>query len=392
MVRATAPPAQAPSCSAVGATRASIEQPAAGTGRPVTRAPAAYDRARLRIRRSRRPRRQEGIRLPVAAVQPHLGNTGAHAGMDVAPGPGGGAGPTEASMGGRISGWSLLGAAIGVPGRARRGALPGARPRSRALAVARPAGRARALVGALVPRRRPSRRRRRRSSSRRACCCPGDGGHSPLEGLSMAPDFGRQRARGRSRCARHAPVRRRARAGGARHRARLRHRRRRGAVLPAGERATKVLASAGGFAAISALFGGPLVAGMLLVEGGIGMGAMLLPVLLPGLRRGRRRLPRLRRLRELGRPRGAWPRRVGPAALRRCAPARPARRRRRRRARRAHRARGPARRGEGGQARRPPRAACVCCSAAGSPSGFSPNSEAGSAPTRWTSSSPGRPR
>jgi H+/Cl- antiporter ClcA len=44
-----------------------------------------------------------------------------------------------------------------------------------------------------------------------------------------------------------------------------------------------VLASAGGFAAISALFGGPLVAGMLLIEGGIGMGAMLLPVLLPGL-------------------------------------------------------------------------------------------------------------
>jgi H+/Cl- antiporter ClcA len=43
-----------------------------------------------------------------------------------------------------------------------------------------------------------------------------------------------------------------------------------------------VLASAGGYAAISALFGGPLVAGMLLVEGGIGMGAMLLPVLLPG--------------------------------------------------------------------------------------------------------------
>src|SRR6185436_11934913 len=52
---------------------------------------------------------------------------------------------------------------------------------------------------------------------------------------------------------------------------------------PAGERETRVLASAGGFAAISALFGGPLVAGMLLVEGGIGMGAMLLPVLLPGL-------------------------------------------------------------------------------------------------------------
>jgi chloride channel protein, CIC family len=49
------------------------------------------------------------------------------------------------------------------------------------------------------------------------------------------------------------------------------------------ERATNVLGSAGSFSAISALFGGPLVAGMLLVEGGLQKGARLLPVLLPGL-------------------------------------------------------------------------------------------------------------
>src|SRR6187401_2260637 len=111
---------------------------------------------------------------------------------------------------------------------------------------------------------------------------PGDGGHSPIEGLSMAPTS-----------VANAPGVALAALGTLPF----------GAVLgpeapvialgsvvgvvaarfsPAGERATKVLASAGGFAAISALFGGPLVAGMLLVEGGIGMGAILLPVLLPG--------------------------------------------------------------------------------------------------------------
>src|SRR4051794_20879957 len=45
----------------------------------------------------------------------------------------------------------------------------------------------------------------------------------------------------------------------------------------------QVLATAGSFSAVSALFGGPLVAGMLLVEAGIGMGAKLIPSLLPGL-------------------------------------------------------------------------------------------------------------
>jgi H+/Cl- antiporter ClcA len=50
-----------------------------------------------------------------------------------------------------------------------------------------------------------------------------------------------------------------------------------------GTRATGVLAMAGSFSAISALFGGPLVAGMLLVEGGLAAGSRLLRILLPGL-------------------------------------------------------------------------------------------------------------
>ena len=44
-----------------------------------------------------------------------------------------------------------------------------------------------------------------------------------------------------------------------------------------------VLATAGSFAAIAALFGGPIVAGVLLVEAGVAMGASLIPMLLPGL-------------------------------------------------------------------------------------------------------------
>jgi H+/Cl- antiporter ClcA len=47
-------------------------------------------------------------------------------------------------------------------------------------------------------------------------------------------------------------------------------------------RETAVISSAGSFSAISALFGGPIVAGMLLVEGGLTMGTMLLPALVPG--------------------------------------------------------------------------------------------------------------
>jgi H+/Cl- antiporter ClcA len=50
-----------------------------------------------------------------------------------------------------------------------------------------------------------------------------------------------------------------------------------------GSREGRVLATAGSFSAISALFGGPLVAGMLLLEGSVGLGAAAIPALLPGL-------------------------------------------------------------------------------------------------------------
>jgi H+/Cl- antiporter ClcA len=49
-----------------------------------------------------------------------------------------------------------------------------------------------------------------------------------------------------------------------------------------GKRERAVLGSAGSFAAISALFGGPIVGGMMMVEGGVSLGGALLPMLLPG--------------------------------------------------------------------------------------------------------------
>ena len=54
-------------------------------------------------------------------------------------------------------------------------------------------------------------------------------------------------------------------------------------IVTVDEKQHGVLAMAGSFSAISALFGGPLVAGILLIEAGVGMGALLIPVLLPGL-------------------------------------------------------------------------------------------------------------
>ncbi len=51
----------------------------------------------------------------------------------------------------------------------------------------------------------------------------------------------------------------------------------------AGPRDSKVLSTAGSFSAISSLFGGPLVAGMLLLEAGVGLGTALIPFLVPGL-------------------------------------------------------------------------------------------------------------
>jgi len=113
---------------------------------------------------------------------------------------------------------------------------------------------------------------------------PGDGGHSPLGGLSTKPTPPR-----------HVPGVALAALGTLGFGAVL------GPEAPvvalgsavgvavsrlyrgAGEQGTAILSNAGSFSAISALFGGPVVAGMLLVEGGLGVGAALLPALLPGL-------------------------------------------------------------------------------------------------------------
>ena len=49
-----------------------------------------------------------------------------------------------------------------------------------------------------------------------------------------------------------------------------------------GPRESAVLGTAGAFSAISALFGGPVVGGVLMMEGAIGFGASTIPILLPG--------------------------------------------------------------------------------------------------------------
>ena len=50
----------------------------------------------------------------------------------------------------------------------------------------------------------------------------------------------------------------------------------------AGEQETRILALAGSFSAVSALFGGPIVGGLLMIESGLDRGAALLPALIPG--------------------------------------------------------------------------------------------------------------
>jgi H+/Cl- antiporter ClcA len=112
---------------------------------------------------------------------------------------------------------------------------------------------------------------------------PGDGGHDPLDGLSMAPVLWQ-----------HAPSVVLAALGTLVFGAIL------GPEAPLialgsmvgslvtvfvrlGPRETQVISTAGSFSAISALFGGPLVAGILMIEAGVGMGALLIPALLPGL-------------------------------------------------------------------------------------------------------------
>ena len=112
---------------------------------------------------------------------------------------------------------------------------------------------------------------------------PGDGGHPPLEGLSTAPAP-----------LSHAPGIVVAALGTLAFGAVLGPE---APVLALGsvvgiaaarvarteERALPVLSMAGSMSAMSALFGGPLVAAVLVVEAGLGLGAALLRVLLPGL-------------------------------------------------------------------------------------------------------------
>lgn len=53
-------------------------------------------------------------------------------------------------------------------------------------------------------------------------------------------------------------------------------------LIRVGERERALLASAGSFAAVSAIFEGPIVGGVMMVEGGVGLGAALVPALVPG--------------------------------------------------------------------------------------------------------------
>jgi H+/Cl- antiporter ClcA len=113
---------------------------------------------------------------------------------------------------------------------------------------------------------------------------PGDGGHSPIEGLVMKPtpplaavgvalaalgtlSFGAVLGPEAPLIALGAAVGMAA-----------------APLLRAGEREAAILGTAGSFSAISALFGGPIVAGILLVEASAArLGAALIPTLLPGL-------------------------------------------------------------------------------------------------------------
>jgi H+/Cl- antiporter ClcA len=114
---------------------------------------------------------------------------------------------------------------------------------------------------------------------------PGDGGHNPIDGISAAPTP-----------AAYAPGVALAAIGSLPFGAVL------GPEAPLialgsalgmlvagrvnlGQKESAVLATAGSFAAIAALFGGPIPAGVMLVEAsiGAGLGAALIPLLLPGL-------------------------------------------------------------------------------------------------------------
>ena len=112
---------------------------------------------------------------------------------------------------------------------------------------------------------------------------PGDGGHEPLQGLSSAPTpfaYGPGVAlaalAGLSFGAVIGPEAPLIALGSVVGMAAAR-------LARLGPRESAVLATAGSFSAISALFGGPVTASMLLVEAGVGLGTALIPTLLPGL-------------------------------------------------------------------------------------------------------------
>ncbi len=111
---------------------------------------------------------------------------------------------------------------------------------------------------------------------------PGDGGHSPMDGISTEPTAPRA-VPGVAIAALgtlgfglvlgpEAPVMALGSAVGVALTSLVR-------TTP---QATRILSTAGQFSAISTLFGGPLVAGVMLTEGGIGLGAALIGALLPG--------------------------------------------------------------------------------------------------------------
>jgi chloride channel protein, CIC family len=111
---------------------------------------------------------------------------------------------------------------------------------------------------------------------------PGDGGHPPIEGLSSAPTPVRN-AMGVALAALgtlgfgavlgpEMPV---IALGSAVGMVVI-------AFVKLDQRGTAVISTAGSFSAVSAIFGGPITAGVLLTEAGVGMGAALIPALLPG--------------------------------------------------------------------------------------------------------------
>jgi H+/Cl- antiporter ClcA len=111
---------------------------------------------------------------------------------------------------------------------------------------------------------------------------PGDGGHEPIEGIGVAPTplsyapgialaaiatlaFG-------AVLGPEAPLIALGSATGIAV----------GKIAKLGSNEKRVVSTAGSFSAISALFGGPIVASFMLMEAGLGFGARLVPVLLPG--------------------------------------------------------------------------------------------------------------